>query len=707
MNPEQVIYVSAGRSGEDKGDGSEARPFATLQAAQKAVREAVRTGHFTQITVIIGGGIYELDETLTFSSSDAGGEDCRVTYRNAEGELPLLLGGTLLTGWEPWRGGIWRAPVAKGRRFQTLYADGERVKKARLPAGGYLGAGAAVEGGERAGIVYREGDVPEIHDASGLQMYIWPGEGEWNWFSETIPVRRIDAAARFIELARPCTWGIGEGSRYYLQGSLDFLSEPGQFHLDEAEGMLYYYPASGTPMEQRIVAPAVMRLLEIQGEDDVRRISGLTFSGLSLACTDFYADYVMMRSEPGMDNAEPDEHRNGLIYISNASDIEISSCLIRESGSCGIFLDRCAEKITLAGNRIQHLGHTGVYAAGYAPGEGRFTGTAEADRNKGHVITGNIIEYGGELIGHGSGIVLYQCGSCDISHNRISHMPRYGISLKGLRRRLMPDNLWGVPVTWENHWDFLFTGNNNIRYNDISEVMTDSQDGGLIESWGIGKGNRIHGNRLHHSGIHFSFGFGIYLDDASDDVEVTHNVLDHLYSTGAGKLWMAIFSKGIGNVITNNLIVDNPDAVCAIGTQEMVGESNRDITVETNIIADSGQLYCFVNWSPERFLAADRNLFWRGGEPCRITGELPGEPAGQNAVWGNEYTWETWRSLLDGKYDGSTLLTAPGFIDGPAGDYRLLPSTPAYRLGWKAIDFLRIGPYTDEKRELDGTRSVT
>ncbi len=689
MNKELLFYVSA-ESGNIAGNGSPEAPFLTIPAAQQAVREAIDGGHIGQITVYIGDGIYELAEPLKFGCGDADGERCRVTYCNVEGENPILLGGTALGGWEAWQDDIWRTSLPSGLRFQTLYAEGQRVLKARLPATGYFQSSVAT-GKEREGILFREGDLPEGLEAAGLQMYIWPGEGEWNWGAETIPVRQIDATTRFIELERLCTWGIGEGSRYYLQGSLDFLCEPGQFHLDEGAGMLYYRPWQGTPLEQKVVAPSMLRLIDIQGEDEKRRVSGLKFKGLTLACTDFYADYRMMKDEPGMDNVEPEEQRNGLVYIRNANDIEICSCVIRESGACGIFLDRCVEDIRLAGNDIERIGHTAVYASGYAPGEGEFAGATAANQNKGHIITNNRIKYGGELVGHGSGIVLYQCGACEISHNHISHMPRYGISLKGQRSQLMPRMLWGVPVTWENHWDFLFTRENRIRYNDISEVMTDSQDGGLIESWGIGRGNIIHGNRLHHSGIHFSFGFGIYLDDASDDVEVTHNVLDHLYSTGDGKLWMTIFSKGIGNRIMNNLMVDNADAVCAIGTQEMVGEVNRDITVARNIIANSGHLYCFVNWSPERFRAADRNLFWRNGEACRITGELPGEPVGTNPVWGNEYEWEVWRSILDGKYDGGTLLESPGFMDAQAGDYRLLPSSPAYRLGWEDIDFSRIG----------------
>ncbi|GLX67795.1 right-handed parallel beta-helix repeat-containing protein [Paenibacillus glycanilyticus] len=685
------IYVST--TGPALGDGSKEKPFRSIKEAQEAVRSMLRNGATGGITVTVEGGEYLLDAPLRFGRGDADAERCPVLYRNAEGETPELIGGIALKEWEETGNGLWKAEVPEGVRFQTLYADGRRIRKAAMPAAGYYRSLPLEEDG-RAGIRYREGELPDglQEDAAGLQIYVWPGGGEANWFAETIPVAEIEGNKRRILFKRPSCWEIGEDSRYYLQGSLAFLREPGQFHLDEAEGVLYYRPQSGSPLEERVIAPRVGRIIDIQGDNDDGPVSGLTFSGITFACTDFAEDFRMMREEPGMDNAEPDENRNGVIYMRNVSGIEISDCVIRNSGTCGIYLDRCAEGVRLLRNRIEQLGHTGIYASGYAPGEGDFPNQTAAYRNKGHLISDNAITDGGQLVGHGSGIVLYQSGDNEIIHNRIANMPRYGISMKGLRYQRMPEELWGIPVTWDNHSSFLFTRNNSIGHNDISNVMTDSQDGGMIESWGIGRGNAIHGNRLHHSGIHFSFGFGIYLDDASNDVEVTGNVLDHLYQTGEGKLWMAIFSKGIGNRIINNLITNN-ESECAFGTQEMVGEVNRAITISSNIVSNSGYMYAHVNWSEERLAYADRNLYWRSGEAPLVTGEkLPFPAVGVSKVWGKLHAWESWRTFLEGRYDAETILAPAEFIDEEAGDYRLLPGSPAYRLGWQDIDFTRFGP---------------
>ncbi|MCL6459429.1 MAG: right-handed parallel beta-helix repeat-containing protein [Gorillibacterium sp.] len=687
-------YISP--QGNDGNAGSKEQPFMTVARAQMAVRASIIDGMTEDRTVYLYSGDYEQRETLRFDDRDSGRDGFQVVYRNVSGEKPVLLGGRKITGWEKHDAAIWKTRVAAGASFQTLYADGERVNKARLPVTGYFRtdeiAVGLEEGATNGGIRYRNGDIPEHVDLHHAQAFVWPGEGEWNWISETKLIKEIDRETRSLLFDHPSSWGIGAGSRYYIQGSLGLLQSPGQFHLDEAEGILYYWPQSGSPNQQTITIPSVTRLLEIKGRDKEQRVQSLTFSGLSLMDTDFTREYRMMN-----DNDEREEHREGLVYMDNAEAITLSSCQITNSGSCGIFLDRYVRDIVIDNNVLERLGYVGIYASGFSPGKGEFTTAEASNTNRGHKITNNRIVHGGELVGHGCGILLFQSGDNDISHNYISAMPRYGISMKGLRYGGMPDSLYGIPVTWDNHWDFLHTRGNQIAYNDISQVMTDSQDGGLIEAWGPGRGNIIHSNHLHHSGIHFSFGFGIYLDDACDDFTVTNNVLNDLYSTGEGKLWMLIFSKGIGNRIYNNLLANNPQSISAIGTQEMVGEANREVDIARNLVYDSGYLYYFVNWDEARFKAADHNLYWRKGEPCRVAGEIsPLTPRGSDILQRNEYDWAQWRSLQDGKYDSATIFADPLFQDVEARDYRLQPGSPVYPLGWTDIEFEKIGPIEDE-----------
>ncbi|WP_164545522.1 NosD domain-containing protein [Paenibacillus albus] len=691
------FYVSV-VSGDDNGGGaSEGEAVRTIGRAQELVRTELAARYEKDITVWVGGGVYELAVPLRFDSRDGGASGISVTYRSMPGEEVCIAGGKVQGGacWELYRDGIYRTrleqPAADGgsssstRAIHTLYENGERAVKACWPKAGYNAAAGKAERDDRRGFRFADGDLPDFVPESGMQVHIWPGEGEWNWFTETKTIEKIDWNTKEISFAEPAPWGIDRGSRYRVQGALQLLTEPGEFYCDEAEGMLYYYPRQLPIAEQMIVVPTVRRVIELCGESADNPVTDICFEGLTIAYSDSAQQYRMPNS-----NCEHEEGRDGLIYLENAAGISVRGCRLLQSGFSGVVMNGYCQRITVADNLIEHLGYNGVHVMGFAPGEGDFATAAEADVSKCNVITNNLIRYGGELIGHGSGIQLYQSGSNEVSHNEIHGMPRYGISLKGLRYGTMEESYYGTKVTSENHYDFAHTRDNVITCNNVWDVMKDSQDGGMIESWGAGIGNRITYNRFHHSGIYFSYGFCIYLDDASDHYLVSHNVVHDLFSSGSGTLWFVIFAKGIGNRVENNLLVRN-GARAAFGTQEMAGEENREISFVRNIAYESGeQLYHFVNFDSSRLREADYNLYFNGESLPTVTGIYGDDKRGHRPI-----AWEEWRKQVDGRYDAHTLHADPGIVFSGERDgelrIELRPESPAFGLGWESIDMSRMG----------------
>ncbi len=85
--------------------------------------------------------------------------------------------------------------------------------------------------------------------------------------------------------------------------------------------------------------------------------------------------------------------------------------------------------------------------------------------------------------------------------------------------------LYGIKITDSNYTDFIHTRNNNIMFNDISDVMRDSQDGGGIDTWSTGKNNIIDNNRIHDIDVPLGFGHGISIDDCSIDFTIKNNIL--------------------------------------------------------------------------------------------------------------------------------------------------------------------------------------
>jgi hypothetical protein len=587
-------------------------------------------------------------------------------YRAYPGEQPTLVGGCVLNGWEHVEASIYRVPIGDWPCW-TLFENGERATMARWPKQGYLHVAQRATDDSLRQFGYGADDLPDFepHDA---QVFIWPGEGEWNWMSQTQPITAIDREARLISMADPAAWPIDAGARYFVQGARAFLSAPGEFALDSAEGYLYYWPRQTPIAAQTIIAPTTTRLISLQGRSAQQPLEHVHMEGLRLHFSDFTNRYRMPISE-AEDNDEWEEARSGLVYLENARHCVVRACTISGAGFSGVLINRYAQHNTIADNSISDSGCHGVYLAGWGIGQGPFDSAEASYVNKHNRILNNRISDGGRLVGHGSGIQLYYSGDNKIAHNTITRFPRYGISLLGLRHKVMQTAYYGIPVTWENHWNFLHARNNTIQFNDISAVMQDSQDGGMIQAWGPGRGNLIDGNHLHHSGIHFSFGFAIYLDDAADDFTVSNNLIHDLYQSGSGRLRMVIFTKGIGNRLINNVLINNA-AEAAFGSMEMADEENRDLEIVRNICVNSGlYAYDFINWSEQRIARADHNIFYRADGPP----EIRGCPAAT--------TWAEWRAAFVQRYDQHSLTVEPGFVDVDRHDYRFIDASAARALG--------------------------
>ncbi|THF84163.1 right-handed parallel beta-helix repeat-containing protein [Cohnella fermenti] len=660
-----AYYVSL--QGDESGDGSIGSPFPSLTAARNAVRAATASGMTEDIVVYVRGGDYYLPETLAFSEQDSGKDGHTITYRNYPGESPVLHGGQLLTGWQSVGDGLYRVD-AQQLRFNTLYENGERSIKARYPnkgavREGYLQIAEAAAAGDKNRFRFGSGDIPSIANLTDLEVYVWSGTGI-SWDSDTLGVQSVDYSSRLVTLESSAKYELGQGARYYVQGALELLDEPGEFYLDSTADQLYYRPRSLPIGNQSIVAPTTDRLIQFKGSSQTTPVANIRLQGLTLADSDFHADSP-----------------SGLVYLENAESIELADNEIRNSGSHAVYLFGWNQNHTLTGNSIHDIGYSGIQAQASSAWASRYY------INKSNIISDNHIFRVGQLVGHGSGIQLIGSGDNEITHNRIHDTPRYAISMKGLppKQTLERGTIEGKTVTAANVKDFNHSRNNLIAYNDISEANQDSMDTGMIEAWGAGLGNIIRYNRLHDSGIHFSFGFGIYLDDSTDDVTIDHNVIDHLQQSGDGSLYNPIRAKGYNNRIYDNVIADNPAAQRgAIGLSDNLGSASSQPSgqagIARNILSNNGStLYTFSDWSSSLVAEADYNLVYNG--------------SGSYGIGGISGTtdFSQWQAYDNGRYDNHSEAADPLFLDAAQADYRLKVESPAYAIGISGIDTSVIG----------------
>ncbi|HCO96886.1 MAG TPA: hypothetical protein DIU00_23610, partial [Phycisphaerales bacterium] len=131
--PGAEVFVSP--DGSDANPGTIARPFATIQRAQKAVRSLAGT---EPVAVNLRRGTYYLAETIVFTPEDSGTQNDPVVYK-AYGKEPVRISGgrRLSLQWQEDKAGIQMAKIDRGiinsNAFDQLFVNGLRRQMARFP----------------------------------------------------------------------------------------------------------------------------------------------------------------------------------------------------------------------------------------------------------------------------------------------------------------------------------------------------------------------------------------------------------------------------------------------------------------------------------------------------------------------------------------------------------------------------------------------
>ena len=102
-------------------------------------------------------------------------------------------------------------------------------------------------------------------------------------------------------------------------------------------------------------------------------------------------------------------------------------------------------------------------------------------------------------------------------------------------------------------------------------------------------------------------------------------------------------------------------------------EEHVSFTFEGNIVYfDSGALLG-SNWTGSQF-HMNKNIYW--------------DARGQ-AVTFTDRSWDAWRQQGQ---DKDSLMADPLFANAANYDFRVLPGSPAWKMGWHAIDMQSVGP---------------
>ena len=676
------FYISP--KGNDKNPGTAQRPFASIPAARDAARAKGGTKH----VIIMAAGRYANPGTITLDDRDSG-----LTIKGwKSGAATEIYGGIPITGWVPWKNGIWRAPVPKGTRFFNLIADGRSLTMAQTPnAGSGYGGGVIPDPEPGEGWKLREYViVPEefrAYDYSDAQIFAFHNT---NWFSEMHAILAPpDRATGKMKVAKN-----NIGKRLFVRGVLEFLDEPGEWCLKHKEGFVYYWPKSGKPTDQVIIRPTSQRVFEIVGRDSTKPAKDITIENISVIGSDFSAEW-----HPGPDNIMLNPQ--GMIFGENVEGLTVRGCRLLAAGHAAVFLNNYAQNCVVESNMILEAGFVGVYMNGWPIFKGPFKTAQESYVNKGHRIENNFIYDCGKFIGAGCGVQFYQSGDNIVARNEVGEMPRYGISYKGLCYvTFNRGEAFGTKITWDNHWDFIHTRNNKIVGNEIYSVCRNSHDFGAIEAWGVGRDNLWESNAIHDidAAINWEcFGNILYADDHNHYLTMRNNILHHCFG---GAVSTAFQMKSVGQVTENCLVADS-----SLGF--MVGmkpfkEPVWGTVVRHNVFASAAKsaVYAVDKSNPRGFFS---------GKPMPA-GEKGIIEIDRNAVTPkgstpNPAPYPEYGMDLNSYWGDPKLKRAKPLWDIQYTDYSLASDSPALKLGHKPINTSVIGLRKDFPfNKLEATR---
>jgi hypothetical protein len=385
-------------------------------------------------------------------------------------------------------------------------------------------------------------------------------------------------------------------------------------------------------------------------------VEHVVFRGLTFEHTRF-------ELPPGNSNGQQGSASvSAAIIMTGARHCRFENCALKNLGTWGLELGRgCAENAFVA-NEISYIAAGGFRANGGTERDHPLERTAD------NLIADNHLHHYGQVYPSAVGILLMNTEGNMVTHNHVHHGFYTGISVGWV---------WGYQrsVSQGNHIEF-----NHIH--DIGQGLL--SDMGGIYTLGVSPGTVIRNNLIHDVDANQYGGWGIYHDEGSTHQLVENNVVFHTK--------FAPFNIHYAKEVTvrNNIF--------ALGRLEQLSrtrnEPHKSVFFENNIVYwQSGELFS-KNWKdvPYTFhlhpkdksgtatltntFECDWNVYFNPGlarEEVKFAG-------GSLADWQAR------------GHDVHSLYIDPQIVDAEHGDFRLKPGSPAWALGFKAIDLTGVGP---------------
>ncbi len=514
------LYVSP--DGKDTNDGSENAPFATLTAANEAVK-TLRSQMEGDIVIHVAGGYYPISEPLVIGVDGGGANGYSVIYRGDSENKPVISGGVQVTGWEQ-DGDIWSAPCDV-EDTRTLYINDNPAIRARSKflysvAESYVRSDTEYVSD---GIIVNHRKFPVVSNFEDVELVF-----DSEWMHHRYPVSNIiyESGKATLEMQQPywsALFGVNAnqghfpnvGKGFYLENALELLDEPGEFYFDKDAKRIYYYPF---PEENMTTAQCYVgvteTLLHITGDDKNTRVDGLTFENIQFKYgawnTVSTTGLLTWQADHAADTANPQTtvQMPAQVQVERANNIVFRGCVFACLGSTALGMTDAVSDCLIDGNIFRDLS-AGAISVGCNKHDKTMPG--DMDRPDRIDITNNVIRRTGHEFRCGPAVIAYYVSNVRIMHNDIANTSYTAISLG-----------WG----WQSQI-IEECRNNVVAYNKIVDVTSSCKDGAHIYTLSYQYDSYINNNWCVTSGDKRG---GIYPDEGSGHLMIFHNVAEDMHT---------------------------------------------------------------------------------------------------------------------------------------------------------------------------------
>lgn len=675
----QVIYVST--RGNDKWNGSEKKPVASLVRAQELARAY---GRDTSVEIVFEDGIYYLPGTVQFTGQDSKDYPATVTLRaRHEGKAVISGGQQIRLDWKQEAGNIYVASVPAGMDIDQLYVAGLRQPMARFPN---------AQPGKQRNVYdtwvldHQAQPNPEMDPLQPERIALWKNPeggyvhamhtalwGDMHW---EIKGKNEDGTLQ-LEGGWQNNRPSGMHPLYrFVENIKEELDVPGEWYYDRSESKLYYMPLPEIDLDEaKVEIVRLKHLIEFNGtkENPVRGIhlQGLTFK--HTARTFMENKEQLLRSDWTM-------YRGGAIVFNGAEECSVENCEFDHLGGNTIFVNNYNRYLTVRGCYIHHSGANGIVFVGdpdmvrsplFRYGNQNYE---TMDMTPGPLgdnypqdcwVDDCLITMTGRDEKQTAPVQISMSQRIRVSHCSIYDVPRAGINI--------------------NEGTF---GGHVIEFCDVFNTVLETGDHGSFNSWGrdrfwtpdvvtISDQVALHPdmqywdvlepNVLRYNRWRCDHGWDVDLDDGSSFYRIYCNLLLN------GGLKMR---EGYDRVTTNNIILNN-------SLHPHVWVRNSDDVFKHNIV--------FTAYQPAVMNSA----------------------LGESDRWGKELDYNLFatgqaamRKFAVHGADAHSVSADPLFVNPGQGDFRVRPESPAFKIGFRNFDMTDFGVKSEKLKKLARTPDI-